>query len=87
MTKQEPITLTKEEIEAIEIAIDKFHDYFNGFKYEDQAKTLLNLLERTKNNNEQSDQMEIAREIMKQDSECLKNLSKNNDDSIKNFDS
>jgi len=37
--------------------------------------------------NEQSEQMEIAREIMKQDSECLRNLSKNNNDSIKNFDS
>ena len=37
--------------------------------------------------NEQSEQMEIAREIMKQDSECLRNLSKHNDDSIKNFDS
>jgi hypothetical protein len=31
--------------------------------------------------------MKIAREIMKQDSECLRNLSKHNDDSIKNFDS
>lgn len=49
MTKQEPISLSDEEIEAIEVAIDKFHDYFNGFKYEDQAKTLLNLLERTNN--------------------------------------
>ena len=49
MTKEnEPLKLTDEEIEAIEIAIDRFHDYFNGFKYEDQAKTLLSLLERTK---------------------------------------
>ena len=31
--------------------------------------------------------MKIAREIMKQDSECLKNLSENNDDPTKNFDS
>lgn len=31
--------------------------------------------------------MEIAREVMKQDSECLRNLSKNNDDPTKNFDS
>jgi len=37
--------------------------------------------------NEQSEQMKIAKEVMKQDSECLRNLSKNNDDSIKNFDS
>lgn len=36
---------------------------------------------------EQSEQMKIAREVMKQDSECLKNLSKNNDDPTKNFDS
>jgi hypothetical protein len=36
---------------------------------------------------EQSEQMEIAREVMKQDSECLRNLSKNNDDPTKNFDS
>jgi hypothetical protein len=49
MTKQKPITLTKEEIEAM--------------------------------------QMEIAREVMKQDSECLRNLSKHNDDSIKNSNS
>ena len=41
-------TLTDEELEAIEVAIDRFHDYFNGFKYENQAKTLLNLLERIK---------------------------------------
>jgi hypothetical protein len=39
------------------------------------------------NNNEESEQMKIAREVMKQDSECLKNLSKNNDDTTKNFDS
>ena len=31
--------------------------------------------------------MEIAREIMKQDSECLRNLSKNNDDPSKNSES
>lgn len=37
--------------------------------------------------NEQSEQMKIAREIMKQDSECLGNLSKNNDDPTKNFES
>ena len=39
------------------------------------------------NNDEESEQMKIAREVMKQDSECLKNLSENNDDSTKNFDS
>ena len=38
------------------------------------GETLRNLLERI-NNDEQSDQMEIAREIMKQDLECLSNLS------------
>jgi len=31
--------------------------------------------------------MKIAKDVMKQDSECLGNLSKNNDDPIKNFDS
>lgn len=31
--------------------------------------------------------MKIAKDVMKQDSECLRNLSKHNDDSIKNFDS
>jgi len=36
---------------------------------------------------EQSEQMKIAREVMKQDSECLRNLSKHNDDSIKNSNS
>ena len=36
---------------------------------------------------EQSEQMKIAREVMKQDSECLRNLSKNNDDTSQNFDS
>ena len=39
------------------------------------------------NNDEESEQMKIAREVMKQDSECLKNLSKNNDDPTKNFES
>jgi hypothetical protein len=39
------------------------------------------------NNDEESEQMKIAREVMKQDSECLRNLSKNNDDTTKNFDS
>jgi|688.fasta_scaffold44797_1 hypothetical protein len=37
--------------------------------------------------NEQSEQMEIAREVMKQDIECLRNLSKNNDDLTKNSES
>lgn len=36
---------------------------------------------------EQSEQMEIAREVMKQDIECLRNLSKNNDDLTKNSES
>jgi hypothetical protein len=82
MTK--PIIFTKEEIETIKEML-----YLIETKHEDYGKEayyLRNLLERT-NNNEQSEQMEIAREIMKQDSECLRNLSKNNDDSIKNFDS
>lgn len=39
------------------------------------------------NNDEESEQMKIAREVMKQDSECLRNLSENNDDPTKNFDS
>ena len=39
------------------------------------------------NNDEESEQMKIAREIMKQDSECLKNLSENNDDTTKNSES
>ena len=39
------------------------------------------------NNDEESEQMKIAREIMKQDSECLRNLSKNNDDPSKNSES
>ena len=39
------------------------------------------------NNDEESEQMKIATEVMKQDSECLKNLSENNDDPTKNFDS
>ena len=39
------------------------------------------------NNDEESEQMKIAREVMKQDSECLKNLSKNNDDPTKNSES
>ena len=30
--------------------------------------------------NEQSEQMKIARDVMKQDSGCLRNLSENNDD-------
>lgn len=39
------------------------------------------------NNDEESEQMKIAREVMRQDSECLRNLSKNNDDTSQNFDS
>jgi hypothetical protein len=39
------------------------------------------------NNDEESEQMKIAREVMKQDSECLRNLSKNNDDPTKNSNS
>jgi hypothetical protein len=80
MNKQEPITLTKEETEAIEDAVAELTPG-------PIAAMLRNLLERTKNNNEQSEQMEIAREVMKQDSECLRNLSKNNDDTTKNFES
>jgi hypothetical protein len=80
MNKQEPITLTKEETEAIEDAVAELTPG-------PIAAMLRNLLERTKNNNEQSEQMEIAREVMKQDIECLRNLSKNNDDTTKNFES
>jgi hypothetical protein len=80
----EPITLTNEEVEAISEAADSYDDGCNESCVK-IAVILRNLLERT-NNNEQSQQMEIAREIMKQDIECLRNLSKNNDDSIKNFD-
>jgi hypothetical protein len=76
----EPIIFTKEEIEAIELSMVKRLDL-------DAIYVLRNLLQRIKDNNEQSQQMEIAREIMKQDRECLRNLSKNNDDPIKNFDS
>jgi hypothetical protein len=75
----EPTTLTNEEIEAIEWCLSLpvlDRDFV-------KMMPLRNLLERTNNNK----QMEIAREIMKQDSECLRNLSKHNDDSIKNFDS
>ena len=78
-----PTTLTKEEIEALDTAIKM---WLVSPQAESVSKVIQNLLERM-NNNEQSEQMEIAREIMKQDRECLRNLSKNNDDSIKNFDS
>ena len=77
----EPTTLTKEEIEAIHDLLRDVSDITGPAE-----DTLRNLLERM-NNNQQSEQMEIAREIMQQDSECLRNLSKNNDDPIKNFDS
>ena len=86
MTKQEPITLSDEEIEAISEAADSYDDGCNERCVKITA-TLRNLLERTKNNNEQSEQMKIARDVMKQDSECLRNLSENNDDPTKNFDS
>jgi hypothetical protein len=82
----EPITLSNEEVEAISEAADSYDDGCNERCVKITA-TLRNLLERTKNNNEQSEQMKIAKEVMKQDSECLRNLSKHNDDSIKNFDS
>jgi hypothetical protein len=78
----EPTTLTKEEIEAIHDLLGDVSDITGPAE-----DTLRNLLQRIKDNNEQSQQMEIAREIMKQDRECLRNLSKNNDDPIKNFDS
>jgi hypothetical protein len=82
----EPITLSNEEVEAISEAADSYDDGCNERCVKITA-TLRNLLERTKNNNEQLEQMKIAREIMKQDSECLRNLSKHNDDSTENFDS
>jgi hypothetical protein len=78
----EPTTLTKEEIEAIHDLLGDVSDITGPAE-----DTIRNLLQRIKDNNEQSEQMEIAREIMKQDSECLRNLSKNNDDSTENFDS
>jgi hypothetical protein len=77
----EPTTLTKEEIEAIDTFARMMWDTLD---LEYQAGILRDLLERIKDNNEQ---MEIAREVMKQDSECLRNLSKHNDDSTENFDS
>ena len=71
------MTLSKEEIEALETAIKM---WLVSPQAESVSKVIQNLLERT-------EQMKIAREIMKQDSECLKNLSKNNDDTSKNFES
>lgn len=82
MSKQEPITLTNEEVEAIHHLIGDVADITGPAE-----DTLRNLLERIKNNNEQSEQMKIAREVMKEDSECLRNLSKNNDDTSKNSES
>jgi hypothetical protein len=82
----EPITLSNEEVEAISEAADSYDDGCNERCVKITA-TLRNLLERTKNNNEQLEQMKIAREVMKQDSEFLRNLSKNNDDTTKNFNS
>ncbi len=81
MTK--PIILSKEEIEALETTIKM---WLVSPQAESVSKVIQNLLERM-NNNEQSEQMEIAREIMKHDSECLGNLSKNNDDPTKNSES
>ena len=71
------MTLSKEEIEALENVIKM---WLVSPQAESVSKVIQNLLERT-------EQMKIAREVMKQDSECLKNLSENNDDSTKNFDS
>ena len=71
------MTLSKEEIEALETVIKM---WLVSPQAESVSKVIQNLLERT-------EQMKIAREIMKQDSECLKNLSKNNDDTSKNFES
>jgi hypothetical protein len=44
------ITLTDEEIEAIEAAIDRFRDWVNGFDDDERATILRNLLERIKDN-------------------------------------
>ena len=71
------MTLSKEEIEALETAIKM---WLVSPQAESVSKVIQNLLERT-------EQMKIAREIMKQDSECLRNLSKNNDDPSKNSES
>ena len=68
----EPITLTKEEIEALETTIKM---WLVSPQAKSVSKVIQNLLERM-NNNEQSEQMKIAREVMKQDSECLRNLSR-----------
>ena len=75
MTK--PIILSNEEIEALETTIKM---WLVSPQAESVSKVIQNLLERT-------EQMKIAREIMKQDSECLRNLSKNNDDPSKNSES
>jgi hypothetical protein len=48
MTK--PIILTDKEIEAIEVAIDRFRDWVNGFDDDERATILRSLLERTKEN-------------------------------------
>ena len=69
MTK--PIILTKQEIEALETTIKM---WLISPQAESVSKVIQNLLERM-NNNEQLEQMKIAREVMKQDSECLRNLS------------
>ena len=71
------MTLSNEEIEALETAIKM---WLVSPQAESVSKVIQNLLERT-------EQMKIAREIMKQDSECLRNLSKNNDDPSKNSES
>jgi type IV secretory pathway ATPase VirB11/archaellum biosynthesis ATPase len=78
------MTLSNEEIEALETTVKM---WLVSPQAESVSKVIQNLLQRTKNNNEQSEQMEIAREVMKQDSECLRNLSKNNDDTTKNSES
>jgi len=65
--------LTKEEIEALETTIKI---WLVSPQAASVSEVIQNLLERTKNNHEQSEQMKIAREIMKQDRECLGNLSR-----------
>lgn len=78
------MTLSNEEIEALETTIKM---WLVSTQAESVSKVIQNLLQRIKDNNEQLEQMKIARDVMKQDSECLRNLSKHNDDHTKNFDS
>jgi hypothetical protein len=54
------MTLSKEEIEAIELVVHYWTNFPEDPICVEAGETLRNLLERTKNNNEQSEQMKIA---------------------------